>query len=238
MRWMVAALLCVGTLALSGCAGGEKADAEPSATASATTAPTVAPNQPPVGTLTAVVNGTAVAFLINGTDPDQDNLTWELAFGDGESTNGTSLPANATHDYATAGLFNATLTLDDGTAQATYNATVNATAEAVAGGTSVVFTGHVVAPSPSYNTEGECLEAIFTEEFGTIFDVPDTTWGWAYAFDVDGMTAIFYSEGLAENLQEGPSGLVPEGAVQVIACSQLAIDTDFALTLAPAAASA
>lgn len=54
-----------------------------------------------------------VAMTFNGTqssDPDGDNLTYQWAFGDGE----TAADAMATHQYARAGNYNAQLTVRDG----------------------------------------------------------------------------------------------------------------------------
>lgn len=123
----LAASLLLLALTLAGCSGDEDkggGDAMPSATPTSTGP---APNRPPVGSAGVALNGTSATFTLNGTDPDGDALNWTLAFGDGNSTNGTSLPANATHDYGASGVFNATFTLGDGNLTSVYNLTVNAT---------------------------------------------------------------------------------------------------------------
>lgn len=57
-------------------------------------------------------------------------VTWELSFGDGNATNGTSMPAQATHTYGAAGSYNATLTVRAGDARANRTLAVNATSPA------------------------------------------------------------------------------------------------------------
>jgi hypothetical protein len=102
-----------------------------------------ATNQPPTGSLAAAANGTAATFKANGTDPDGDALNWTLAFGDGNSTNGTTLPATLAHNYTlpanvTSMNVTARLTLSDGVHNVTYNATLSIGA---AGGASQAFAG-------------------------------------------------------------------------------------------------
>lgn len=71
-------------------------------------------NRAPLAGLTVATNGTNATFSLTGTDPDGDNLTWELDYGDGNATNGTSLPLTVNHTYAMTGNFSANLTVSDG----------------------------------------------------------------------------------------------------------------------------
>ncbi len=95
-------------------------------------------NRAPTGSFAASVpNGTiplAVNFTVTGTDLDGDSLSWVLAFGDNAtSMTGASVPATVEHNYTTAGLFNATLNLTDGTAFVVYTVTLNVTTATLAG---------------------------------------------------------------------------------------------------------
>jgi hypothetical protein len=89
-----------------------------STTTSASTATTGAgepANQAPAATFAVAVDGTNATFTLEGSDPDGDVIVWDLAFGDGTSANGTSLPATVVHAYA-AGNFTAGFTVTDGKA--------------------------------------------------------------------------------------------------------------------------
>ncbi|HUR24767.1 MAG TPA: PKD domain-containing protein [Candidatus Thermoplasmatota archaeon] len=83
----------------------------------------------PTATLKATPpNGTAplnVTFDLSGSDPDGDNLTWVLVFGDGNQTNGTTLPTTVKHVYA-KGNHTASLTVSDGSLNRTATAKVSA----------------------------------------------------------------------------------------------------------------
>jgi hypothetical protein len=145
LKPLVAALLLL-SFALAGCSGdGGDDDAAPATSTSATgsrssTGTTMAAaNRAPTGSAALAVNGTSAAFTLDGTDPDGDALSWNLTFGDGQSTSGATLPANATHDYGAAGRFNATFTLSDGKASAVYNLTINATVAAAGGAPQVSY---------------------------------------------------------------------------------------------------
>ncbi|HJQ93604.1 MAG TPA: PKD domain-containing protein [Candidatus Thermoplasmatota archaeon] len=74
-------------------------------------------NQAPTANLTAApLNGSSplnVTFSIDGDDADGGNLTWSLALGDGNRTNGTSFPATFNHTYNQTGNFTAILTVSD-----------------------------------------------------------------------------------------------------------------------------
>lgn len=78
---------------------------------------------PPSAHVTASpLNGSApllVNFTLTGSDPDGDALNWTLVFGDGNSTNGTTLPADVNHTYAMTGNWTAMLTVDAGSDNAT-----------------------------------------------------------------------------------------------------------------------
>lgn len=85
---------------------------------------------PVIGNASVNVTGLEAAFTLVATDGDNDTLSWSLAFGDNATANGTFQPgvvvnatampqgrvqvANATHAYAAAGTYNATLTVSDG----------------------------------------------------------------------------------------------------------------------------
>jgi PKD domain len=84
------------------------------------------PNQPPHATI-ALSNSTGAVpfnatFALTGTDPDGDALNFTLSFGDGSAMNGSKLPTNVTHRFATLGNFTAMLVVTDG--KHTVNATV------------------------------------------------------------------------------------------------------------------
>lgn len=128
LKPLVAVLLLV-TLLLAGCSD-KKGDDSDSTSAASSSGPAPA-NLPPTGTLNAsLTNGSiplAVNFTLTGSDLDGDPLNWTLAFGDGNSTNGTSLPATVPHNFTASGSFNVTYTLTDGFEQKAYNLTINAT---------------------------------------------------------------------------------------------------------------
>jgi hypothetical protein len=115
----------------------------------------------PTGSLQATLNGTAAAFRVNGTDADGDALHWTLDYGDGNATNGTTLPATLAHNYtlpanATALNVTARLTLSDGHLNATYDAILNVTAGAASQAYSGGFLSSNIAcggaPGVSYDT--------------------------------------------------------------------------------------
>lgn len=145
MRVLFAAVLLM-SVALAGCTGGGDDDpkaasssssstsrstttsappASSATTSSSTTTSTAPPpaNKPPTGSIGAASNGTAVNFTLTGSDPDGDSLSWTLAFGDGNMTEGTSLPANAQHTYS-VGNHTANFTVTDGMASASYTLVV------------------------------------------------------------------------------------------------------------------
>ncbi|HUR62204.1 MAG TPA: PKD domain-containing protein [Candidatus Thermoplasmatota archaeon] len=152
-RLLVACTLVL-SFALAGCATKTESSASASASGSqsgsltaragsTSKAPAPANATPPVAhaaTLTASPpNGTAplnVTFALRATGADA-KTTWTLAFGDGNSTTGTTLPANATHRYLAGGNLTATLTVRFGD-NSTANATVLLALKAGGGAASVV----------------------------------------------------------------------------------------------------
>jgi hypothetical protein len=159
----VLALACLLALAFAGCSGKDKdggtsssstssshssssatttsASSSSTSHSSSSTSTGPQPNRAPTGSISALVNGTLATFTLNGTDPDGDALTWHLAFGDGNSTNGTSVPATLDHNYtAPSGNLTVHYTLTDGKSPVTYNVTLNMTG---GGAPAFVFTGAV-----------------------------------------------------------------------------------------------
>lgn len=153
------ALLAVA--ALAGCIGddGDAQSADPTDTmppgGNTTTSPTPTSTSgggnnttffsPPEANLTAdPENGSAplaVNFTIDATDRDGDLAGWELSFGDGNATDGTEFPADASYEYPSEGNFSAVLIVTDSTGQ---NDTVNLTVAVEAGGNmSFVYEGDV-----------------------------------------------------------------------------------------------
>lgn len=161
-----------GSGTVSGSASGTRsASSTGSATASSSPTTTGAPpaNRPPVGSLAAAVNGTAVTFALAGSDPDGDALSWTLSFGDGSAAQGGSeLPANVTHTYA-VGNHTAMYNITDGKATAMYNVSVGV---AAAGGVALTFSGDV----SSYCAF--CTE-VLGEQDGTEAASPFPSVGWA-----------------------------------------------------------
>jgi PKD domain-containing protein len=127
-------------------------------------------NHPPSAGLTAApVNGSAplnVTFSLSGSDADSDPLNWTLSFGDGNSTNGTSLPATVVHQYSLAGNFSVVLRVGDGRGgQSSANATVQ-----VIGGAPAAPDLHChrsgTAAGPLYQYSGDGGDWVFVEDNG------------------------------------------------------------------------
>ena len=107
----------------------------PTSTTSQTSGPTTsggpgANRAPTVASLVATGGaGLLVNYTFEASDPDSDPLTWSLDFGDGSApATGSALPGQASHTFAAAGNFTATLTVSDGKASATKEALVNVVA--------------------------------------------------------------------------------------------------------------
>lgn len=148
MRTLTLGLLLV-SLAFAGCMSGDD-DPEPttsssptstsrssssapaggtatSSSSSSSTAPSAA-NKVPTGTLGAMPQNLTVDFVLNGTDPDGDALSWTLSFGDNATgAEGTQLPTRLNHTYAAVGLYEVVFVLDDGMDQTSYNVNLNLT---------------------------------------------------------------------------------------------------------------
>src|SRR5688572_28010434 len=135
-----AAALVLLSAVLAGCAAEDPeryprtSTTSSSGTASATStsaAPANRTNTVPEANMTASpANGTAplnVTFTLEGTDADGDALNWTLTFGDGNSTNGTELPATVVHLYNVTGNLTAVFTVSDGEANARARANVTLT---------------------------------------------------------------------------------------------------------------
>jgi hypothetical protein len=170
MRNLALAAILTVSLALAGCSGdgggdGETTSSSSSSSRSSSSASSTAssssssatgssssstsgapgPNQPPSGSISAQVNGTNATFTLTGSDPDGDIVVWDLAFGDGSTANGTSLPAEVVHDYPSAGNFTANFTITDGTDPVTYDLVVPiAGADGPQG---IVFIGEQTTPT-------------------------------------------------------------------------------------------
>lgn len=92
--------------------------------ASSTSTGSSADNQAPTGNISASVNGTNATFTLTGSDPDGDTLVWDLTFGDGNSTNGTTLPATVNHTYAATGNLTVEFIVTDGDLRESSNVTI------------------------------------------------------------------------------------------------------------------
>ncbi len=195
-------------------------------------------NTAPVATLLAsAFNGTAplnVTFALDATDADGDNLTWSFDHGEGNTTEGTALPATVNATYM-AGNWTATFTVSDGTNETiqTLLVTVNATMDA--------------APAYIQHIEGAfdfggngCinnayLNNLHTGPFYRATPDPETlgkpfTITYAAIGPTDGYSVHFWNSGSPTGLVTGGgptlTGVVPEAAdtVYINACGGLLID--------------
>lgn len=147
--------------AFGGCVGGTENATDPSASSTPSESPTTsaaatssAPadenNTAPNLTFTpAVVNGSVplnVSFDLDAEDAEGDSLTWSFdADGDGTaelSGSGADLPANYTHLYTAAGVYNATFLASDGALEANKTIAIEVLA-GVAAFTDLTFTGTI-----------------------------------------------------------------------------------------------
>jgi len=110
--------------------------------------------------------GDEIFFSANGSsDPEKKTLTYEWDFGD----DGNASTMNATHVYSKAGIFNVTLTVNDGKKSDTSNifldintppvAVINLTNNMLPVNVSITFDG-----SDSYDDDGDTLQ--YTWDFG------------------------------------------------------------------------
>ena len=158
------------------------ASASPSTSSSSSSTSTAPANHAPVGSISVIVNGTSAKFNLTGSDEDQDTLVWDLAFGDGNATNGTSLPAAVSHNYTATGNLTARFTLTDGKNATTYNVTVPLAGAAAPAGQHV--TGGWAAGDPV-----DCGVASLGDTNGVThqtFDIDPTTLGKAYTITFAG----------------------------------------------------
>lgn len=199
MRAILAVALLL-TLVLAGCAskgGGGKDDdgttptgtasgtatgsgtssASQTGTASSTSTGTGGPaNRAPSGAIAVVLNGTSARFNLTGSDLDGDALSWTLDFGDGNATDGSSLPANVTHLYE-AGNFTVVYNVTDGQATTTYNATI--AVNATGGLETQAFSGNFFSNSPRCASSTAPYDAV-PDSQGLTYDsvaVLPGTWG-------------------------------------------------------------
>lgn len=251
------AILTVSALALAGCSGDGDGDGDPtsssssssrsssststsrssSSSTSASSTSTGPANQAPSGSISVSVNGTNATFTLTGSDPDGDIVVWDLAFGDGNATNGTSLPANVTHAYAGAGNFTANFTMTDGTDPVTYDVVVEL-AGAGAGPGPQTFHGEWAA---SWTFACEVIGVYPAADVThSILAVDAATIGKAYTATFTSTTpnplgyGMSFQDGAgAENsFVQGPSpltGTVPTGTVEIwfYACGGGAHSVDY-----------
>jgi len=69
---------------------------------------------------TALAGANTISFSVQGSDPDNDPLTYTWDFGDG----GTGTGASTTHSYSTAGTFTVRVTINDGKQSVSAQTTV------------------------------------------------------------------------------------------------------------------
>lgn len=151
MRALLVSVLLLAA-ALAGCADGGDDDPKPSTTTSGSATGSKSATKTSSGSRTTSTSGTGTgaptlgtanltADDTNGTAPLAVNFTisatgspsaWRLSFGDGSSTNGTTVPATVNHTYVVGGNFSANLTVAYGTLDATDS--VNITVAVPAGG--------------------------------------------------------------------------------------------------------
>jgi hypothetical protein len=259
MRILVVVALCLA-IVLSGCAT-KKADKDddPSGTSTATgtstktgTGPgggngTSAVNRAPTASMNANNTGTApinVTFALNGTDADGDAITWSLDFGDnGTAANGTSLPANVTHLYAAAGLYNATFAVSDGKNTTTVTLALNIT-----GGSSFdqfVASGTPDLACPQCSVAGANTGAGYRNGINELdswfVEIPAGAVGQPFTLDSESTDPdmVFRtscaSSGTAIGdsfVAAGPeSGVVPEGALCVLAWNPEDVMAKITLTI-------
>ena len=208
-----------------------------------TSSSAAAPNEPPTATLNgSVSNGSApleVVFTIEGEDPEGAALTWALDFDfdDIADESGDELPANVTHVFELPGEYVATLTVSDGELEGTASFDVSVIEAVETDPEPVVFEGSAFIPDPVMVTEGECLFPLLALAglptggiSGDVHDVPGEIIGWNYVLSSAGFVTIWVNAAL-EYVGEGVSGTVPEGAVDVLVCSEAAVDADYVLTI-------
>jgi hypothetical protein len=265
------ALLTMFALAFAGCAGetggDDGDDVQPSATqtttqaatsttsastptsASSTTTAQPPTNKPPTGSITAVVDGLNASFSLTGSDPDGDTVVWDLDFGDGETTSGTTLPATVDHTYA-PGNFSVAFTVTDGSARNSYSLAISVLGANV---DMVVFTGAQEFPSSPLMSfeistpvvsgflgasvcvgfnEGEngqdCVwfeldASLVGKDFTLTADEGDPDYEfWPACSPMDDSATPPVSFAIAGSIADGPeSGTIPEGAGCIVIWAKL-----------------
>ncbi len=209
MHWVGSlALFLAAATALAGCtadSGTDSVDAD-AATPAASATPSVlenvtenaTANRAPTANLTAdLTDGTAplnVTFTLSGSDADGDNLTWTLSFGDGEATNGTTLPANVTHSFTAAGNYTVTLAVSDGTNTTEASVVVEAVEAAAEAA------GEVVDPTRCDRTPTQWVNDLY------VFEGDGGNWIFIEANGIEGLQVennhVSEEAGLAETIGE------------------------------------
>lgn len=207
---------------------GAATTSQPTTASTPTQPPTGPPGEPantaPLGFIAAAPANASMPrtlnFTLNGTDPEGDNIVWDLAFGDGNATSGALLPANASHQYAAVGLYNVTFTISDGRLQTTYNLTANITAGG--GGTPLTIEGSSNGIDPTADglpLIGGCLGGGAEVPFGGNWHPLDIVIdGWAWTLTA-GYNAWFL-DAAGTALGDGTdAGIVPAGTTEVDICT-------------------
>ncbi len=129
-------------------------------------------NQSPIANFTTNISGGIAPITINfdastSSDPDGDQLSYTWDFGDGQIGTGMII----THEYATAGNYEATLVVSDGSKEATKSMTISVTDNAIPVANFTVSVDSGIAPlevdfdaSTSSNPDGGTLS--YSWDFG------------------------------------------------------------------------
>lgn len=256
LPWLVCVL--VGATALAGCAsdddsgpqdvqvdGTGSASAAPSssppAQSSAPAASSGAPAPSATNTAPTAMLGTDVAeaavpvdveFTVEASDDDGDALTWTLDVdSDGAAeTEGTGadLPFTYTHSFTEAGTYTATLTVSDGTDEATATAEFVLT-EATGGDDApepVVITGDALVPNPAHSQicAGDGID-------GSMHDLAPAEGGWDWTLDNSAFFVYWWDDGGFMEGGGNSGGTVPEGATRIEVCSETAVAASYTVTL-------
>lgn len=213
---------------------------------STSTGPSAGANHAPVATVTLATgqspSGPApltVTFMLNGSDADNDTLSWTLAFGDASpDATGTVLPGQSNHTYTATGNFTAKFTVTDGkeSVNATYAITV--AANAPAGKPPIVLSGSYVAPDPTELVLGAgCLLGDFPgEPFGSFAAVPAAAIGGAYTTSATSPSYYYFLAEDFEVLNGGESsGTVPAKSANVYVCASgpTSANVDWSVSIVP-----
>jgi PKD repeat protein len=185
-------------------------------------------NQPPTARITNA-SCTSLACSFDGStssDPDNDSLTYDWAFGDGTAHSTT---ANPTHDYAVAGQYVVTLTVADGHGHtATDTATVNPTSQGtqadqppVARITGVGCTGLQCSFSGSTSSDPDNDTLTYSWDFGdgtasSTATSPTHTYGSAGTYTVRLTVDDGRGNSDTASTSVSPSNQAPAGAVSFV----------------------